>query len=78
MCRGCGTLPSDWLTENGRIANPAPFEHEVIKCYGCEALDDGRSDHEKTKPPPSPGEDAPQDTSQKHTLRRPRPTGTDD
>lgn len=41
-CGSCGTNPSDWLDENGHMADDPPFVVGSRMCYGCATLEDAR------------------------------------
>lgn len=37
-CPNCGTFPEDWLTSEGRMKIPPPFEAHDRTCYGCQQI----------------------------------------
>lgn len=39
-CQQCGTLPSDWLDEEGRDRMPPPYIARTELCVGCHVLED--------------------------------------
>lgn len=38
-CPKCGTKPSDWIDEDGRVKDEPPYQVSAERCLGCEMLD---------------------------------------
>lgn len=41
-CNRCGTVPGEWLDEEGRTAEPPPYVVEARRCIGCATLEEAR------------------------------------
>jgi hypothetical protein len=41
-CPTCGTVPEDWLDEDGKDREPPPFEARSKRCVGCATILDVR------------------------------------
>lgn len=39
-CKQCGTLPDEWLDEEGRDREPPPYVAKSILCVGCHTIED--------------------------------------
>ena len=39
-CPNCGTIPEEWIQENGRWVEPPPYVTRVTRCTGCIAIDE--------------------------------------
>lgn len=49
-CSGCGTFADEWITDEGRVRIPPPFEPESVLCYGCQDVERYRK-HLGDEPP---------------------------
>lgn len=47
-CPNCGTIPANWLDENGRWVEPSPYVLQVVECTGCKEMDEEKQKAETT------------------------------
>ena len=47
-CPSCGTVPDEWLDEDGKHLEPQPYIATAHRCLGCETL---HEKHEEVKGP---------------------------
>jgi hypothetical protein len=50
ICPRCGTSPSDWLDEEGKLKEPAPYRVQSTRCHGCATLEETRGNLPKKDP----------------------------
>lgn len=43
-CQRCGTVPEEWLDEEGEHIEPPPYVAVSLLCVGCEALGEKRGE----------------------------------
>jgi hypothetical protein len=44
VCAKCGTIPEDWLDEQGEYLEPPPYVVTTRHCPGCATLSDAREE----------------------------------
>lgn len=47
FCSKCGTDPDEWMDEDGKFAEPPPYEAVTNVCYGCATLEEERAGMDK-------------------------------
>lgn len=43
VCPGCGAHDGDWVDEAGHPINPPPLVPEMVRCPGCEQIEQARA-----------------------------------